>query len=159
MNTVIGLRFEPLRGVAFVETLSTRWKIVLGGKSFSMATMRSSSGAPKRVSAAAVVPPATVTSDGISYSRALLKKSGETTGQSIDCFLDKFKGYGKQDLMFSWLGLRKRHRRRGLCMTEKWQKLETRGRKVLSNRSNANKFSSLLPQLKRARSPGRGSSH
>ena len=47
-----------------------------GSKSFSMATKRPSTdaapfGPPKRISTAAVAPPASVTSDGMSYSRAL----------------------------------------------------------------------------------------
>ena len=134
-----------------------------GGKSFSMATKRPSTdaapaGPPKRVSAAAVAPPASVAGVGMSYSRALSRKSGETTGQSIGCFLDKFKGYGKQDFEAQLARLEKEAQDERARHERRMAELETRRREVLRNKRNADKLSSLLAQLKEVQDDMMGSS-
>ena len=97
------------------------------------------------VSTPAVAPPATVTSDGISYFKALSRKSGETI---YWLFLNKFESYGKQNFDAQLPRLKKEAQNERARHKRRMAELETRRREVLRNKRNADKLSSLLAQLK-----------
>ena len=107
------------------------------------------SGPFKRVSTAAVSPPATATSECMSYPRAQSRKSGKKTGQSIGCFLDKFENYGKWNFDAQLARLEKEAQNERAWHKRRMAEIETRRKEVLRNTRNTGRLSSFLAQLKK----------